>query len=200
VISLQQQTPDNDSCHFSISNVRFAFWAFFSKTGKTRVSHRVKMMTRWPGREKWPKWPVDPMTQFHVCCRGKSPRLPSQPLALLVGPRDDNGSHFLTCDPRPATHDYSRVMTPDYRSFQSGPLSGSALKIKHHHCHKILRRINWIKLTLWLKLCRKSTISGKKRNLKRLRWVLSTVLNVLSRSAIICCANARNASLFLESC
>jgi len=28
-----------------ISNVRFAFWAFFSKTGKTRVSHRVKMMT-----------------------------------------------------------------------------------------------------------------------------------------------------------
>jgi len=46
VISVQQQTPDNDFCHFSISNVRFAFWAFFSKTGKTRVSHRVKMMTR----------------------------------------------------------------------------------------------------------------------------------------------------------
>jgi len=29
VISVQQQTPDNDFCHFSISNVRFAFWAFF---------------------------------------------------------------------------------------------------------------------------------------------------------------------------
>jgi len=28
VISVQQQTPDNDFCHFSISNVRFAFWAF----------------------------------------------------------------------------------------------------------------------------------------------------------------------------
>ena len=59
-------------------------------------------------------------------------------------------------DPWPATHDYSRVMTPDYCSFQSGPLSGRALKIKHHHCHKILRRNNWIKLTLWLNLCRKS--------------------------------------------
>ena len=31
---------------------------FFSKT---RVSHRVKMMTRWPGRERWPKWPSDPV-------------------------------------------------------------------------------------------------------------------------------------------
>ena len=28
-------------------------------------------------------------------------------------------------------------MTPDYCSFQSGPLTGSALKIKHHHYHKI---------------------------------------------------------------
>ena len=36
----------------------------FSKTGKTRVSHRVKMMTRWPGRERWPKWPIDPVTQW----------------------------------------------------------------------------------------------------------------------------------------
>jgi len=50
----------NDFCHFSISNVRFAF----SKTGKTRVSHRVKMMTRWPGRERWPRWPLDPVTQW----------------------------------------------------------------------------------------------------------------------------------------
>ena len=83
-----------------------------------------------------------------------------------VAVRDDNGSHFLTRDPSvnwpvtawPATHDYSRVMTPDYCSFQSGSLSGSALKIKHHHCHKILCRnyCKLIKLTLWLKLCRKS--------------------------------------------
>ena len=64
VISVQQQTPDNDFCHFSISNVRFVFWTFFSKTGKTRVSHRVKMMTRWPGCERWPKWPTDPVTQW----------------------------------------------------------------------------------------------------------------------------------------
>jgi len=86
-------------------------------------------------------------------------------------------------DPWPATHDYSRVMTPDYCSFQSGPLTASALKIKHHHCQKILRRNNWIKLTLWLKLCRKSLQCLKtKRNLKLLRRVLSrpTVLNVIS--------------------
>jgi len=40
------------------------FGHFFSKTGKTRVSHRVKMMTRWPGCERWPKWPTDPVTQW----------------------------------------------------------------------------------------------------------------------------------------
>jgi len=34
VISVQQQTPDNDFCYFSISNVRFAFFGIFSKTGK----------------------------------------------------------------------------------------------------------------------------------------------------------------------
>ena len=38
----------------------------FSKTRKTRVSHRVKIMTRWPRWERWPKWPTDPVTQFHV--------------------------------------------------------------------------------------------------------------------------------------
>ena len=64
VISVQQQTPDNDFSHFSISNVRLAFWEFFSKTGKTQVSHRVEMITRWPGRERWPKWPIDPVTQW----------------------------------------------------------------------------------------------------------------------------------------
>ena len=65
--------------------------------------------------------------------------------------RDDNGSHFLTRDPR--------LTTTHYCSFQSGPLGGSALKNKHH-CHKILRRNNWIKLTLRLKLCRKSAVLG----------------------------------------
>ena len=38
--------------------------SFFSKTGKTWVLHRVKMMARWPGREWWPKWPIDPVTQW----------------------------------------------------------------------------------------------------------------------------------------
>jgi len=39
----------------------YHYLVLFSKTGKTRVSHRVKMMTRWPWREKWPKWPGDPV-------------------------------------------------------------------------------------------------------------------------------------------
>jgi len=39
----------------------YLYLGLFSKTGKTRVSHRVKMMTRWPGRERWPKWPNDPV-------------------------------------------------------------------------------------------------------------------------------------------
>ena len=57
----------------------------------------------------------------------------------------------LTRDPRdpwPATHDYSRVMTPDYCSFKSGSLSESALKIKHHHCHKIACSWNLVNLIM----------------------------------------------------
>ena len=46
---------------------KFCILGISSKTGKTRVSHLVRMMTRWPGREQWPKWPTDPVTQFHVC-------------------------------------------------------------------------------------------------------------------------------------
>jgi len=42
----------------------YIFLLLFSKTGKTRVWHRVKMMTRWPGRERWPKWPIHPVTQW----------------------------------------------------------------------------------------------------------------------------------------
>ena len=64
VISVQQPTPDSDFCHLSISNVRFAFWAFFRKPEKTRVSHWVKMMTQWPRCERWPKWPIDSVTQW----------------------------------------------------------------------------------------------------------------------------------------
>ena len=73
VISVQQQTPDNDFCHFSISNVPFAFWAFFSKTGKTRVSHRVEMMTRCPGDPDVKDDPNDPLTRW-----------PNDPVPCLV--------------------------------------------------------------------------------------------------------------------
>ena len=73
------------------------------------------------------------------------------------------------------TRDYSRIMTPDHCSFQSVPLGESVLKIKHHHCHEILRRNNWIELTLWLKLCRKSLQCLRK---KTKSWVNeSRVLN-----------------------
>ena len=39
----------------------FCILGIFSKTGKTQVSHQVKMMTWWPGHERWPKWPTDPV-------------------------------------------------------------------------------------------------------------------------------------------
>ena len=72
VISVQQQTPDNDFCHFSISNVRFAFWAFFRKPEKLGSHAGSKW---WPGdpvtwtwkMTQMTHWPGDPMTQFHVC-------------------------------------------------------------------------------------------------------------------------------------
>ena len=58
----------NKIIEYSSSKIRFAFWAFFSKTGKTRVSLRVKMKNRWPGRERWPKWPIDPWPNDPVPC------------------------------------------------------------------------------------------------------------------------------------
>ena len=50
----------------------YLYLGLFSKTGKTRVSHRVKMMTRWQVTQTWKMtqmthWPGDSMTQFHVC-------------------------------------------------------------------------------------------------------------------------------------
>ena len=58
----------SDFCHFSISDVRFAFWAFFRKPEKLG-SHRVKKRTRWPGRERWP---IDPVTQWPSSMSGKN--------------------------------------------------------------------------------------------------------------------------------
>jgi len=63
----------------------FAFWAFFSKTGKTRVSHGVKMMTRWPGRERWPKWPINPVTQWPSSMSVADAALAKQGFSLNVG-------------------------------------------------------------------------------------------------------------------
>ena len=92
--------------------------------------------------------------------RGSLPACTAQQRYYSIGApcvRDDNGSHFLTRDPGDpsvnwpvtnVTHDYSRVMTPDYCSFQSGPLSGSPLKIKHHHCHKIACSLNLVNLIM----------------------------------------------------
>jgi len=44
--------------------------------------------------------------------------------------------------------DYSTSHDSDYCSFQSGPLSGSALKIKHHHCQKIACPWNLVNLIM----------------------------------------------------
>ena len=61
-------SPTTDTWQWLLSfqhfKSRFCILGIFSKAGKTRVSHRIKMMTRWPGRERWPKWPIDPVTQW----------------------------------------------------------------------------------------------------------------------------------------
>jgi len=53
VNSVQQQTPDNDFCHFSISNVPFAFFTFFRKPEKLGTHTGSKW---WPGAPatQWP--------------------------------------------------------------------------------------------------------------------------------------------------
>ena len=105
VISVQQQTSENDFCHFSISNIRLHF-GHFSKTGKNRskwwpddpVTRTWKMtqMTHWPG---------DPMTQFHVwsarsrgCCTGRPVSAESRPVKT-DSPESSSGLRRL-----PMTH------------------------------------------------------------------------------------------------
>ena len=70
VISVQQQTPDNDFCHFSISNARFAciLGIFFKnrKNSGLTPGQNDDPVTRWPGRERWRKWPIEPMTQWPI--------------------------------------------------------------------------------------------------------------------------------------
>ena len=69
VISVQQQTPDNDFCHFSISNVRSAFWAFFEnrKNSGLTLGQNDDPVTRTWKMTQMTHWPGDPMTQFRVC-------------------------------------------------------------------------------------------------------------------------------------
>ena len=61
-------SPTTDTWQWLLSCQHFkctyCILGIFSKTGKTRVLHRVKMMTRWPGLERWPNWPIDPVTQW----------------------------------------------------------------------------------------------------------------------------------------
>ena len=63
VISVQQQTPEMTFVISAFQMYVLHFGHFFRNPEKTRVSlsHRVKMMTRWPGRERWP---IDPVTQW----------------------------------------------------------------------------------------------------------------------------------------
>ena len=58
------------TCHFSISNVRLAFWAFFRKPEILGSHTGSGWWTQWPGRERWPKWPIDPVTQWPSCMCG----------------------------------------------------------------------------------------------------------------------------------
>jgi len=50
------------SCHFSISNVRFAFWAFFRKPEKLGSHTGSKW---WPGDPDVKVDPNDPLTRWH---------------------------------------------------------------------------------------------------------------------------------------
>ena len=38
-------------------------WTFFENRKNSGLTSG-QMMTRWPGRERWPKWPIDPVTQW----------------------------------------------------------------------------------------------------------------------------------------
>jgi len=57
------------SCHFSISNVRFAFWAFFEnrKNSGLTPGQNDDPVTRTWKLTQMTHWPGDTMTQFHVC-------------------------------------------------------------------------------------------------------------------------------------
>ena len=68
IIIVQQQTPDNDFCHFSISNVRFAFWAFFENrknSGLTPGQNDDPVTRAWK-MTQMTHWLGDLMTQYHV--------------------------------------------------------------------------------------------------------------------------------------
>ena len=84
VISVQQQTPDNDFCHFSISNVRFAFWSFFRKKEKLGSHTGSKW---WPGDPEVKDDPNDPLTRW--------PNDPVPYLGLIEPIHNERGSASL---------------------------------------------------------------------------------------------------------
>ena len=72
-------------------NIIYLYLRLLFENWKTRVSHRVKMMTRWPGRERWPKWPIYPVTQWpssmsamHDICSNSRRLTPSHRLTTLL--------------------------------------------------------------------------------------------------------------------
>ena len=77
---------------------------FFSKTGKTRVTHRVKMITRWPGDpdvKDDPNDPNDPLTRWPndpVPCLTSSLGLSAERLFLSLALRSawTKPNHLLT--------------------------------------------------------------------------------------------------------
>ena len=88
MISVQQQASDNHFCHFSISNVRFEFWAFFRKPEKLGCHTGSKW---WPGDPDVKDDPNDPLTRW-----------PNDPVPRLWG-RYRRGSRTLVGDSRRRT-------------------------------------------------------------------------------------------------
>ena len=67
VISVQQQTPDNDFLSFQHFKSTFCILGIFVENRKNSglaPGQNDDPVTRLPGRERRPKWPIDPVTQW----------------------------------------------------------------------------------------------------------------------------------------
>jgi len=66
VISVQQQTLDNDLSFQHFKSTFCILGIFFENrkySGHT-PGQNDDPVSRWPGRERWPKWPIDPVAQW----------------------------------------------------------------------------------------------------------------------------------------